>query len=284
MTSSPTLLLLDNGSRRAEATLHLRRLAAQLSAALGRAVQPVSLAHADQVDPLLLDGSPARTLAAACREGWQRGQSRYLVLPLFIGPSRALSREIPLQVERLHADGVAIALRVLAPLAQPDGSGDGLLAQLLEEQLDPLLLASVPPTVILVDHGSPSPAVSAVRERLAGALRARLAGRARQVLSAAMERRPGPDYAFAGPLLAELLAELSCDPQAHEAPVLLSLLFLSPGRHAGPAGDVASIAHASPLARRIALSKPLGEHPALPALLAQRLRTGLAHWYEAPSD
>jgi hypothetical protein len=49
------------------------------------------------------------------------------------------------------------------------------------------------------------------------------------------------------------------------------MLFLLPGRHAGPDGDVATIAkeHA-PAGLRWKLSPLLGTHPALPALLFRR--------------
>lgn len=277
MSDSPAALLLDNGSKRPEATLHLRRLAAELGTRTGVTVQPVSLAHADQVDPVQLGGTPAQTLLSVCRDGWRRGVRRYLVLPLFVGPSRALSREVPAQLARLHAEGLAVELQLLAPLAQPDD--DAQLATLLAEQLEPALRATTrQPTVILVDHGSPAPEVSAVRDRLACALQVELAGRIRALRVAAMERRVGSAYDFAGPLLADVLDTLSADPQAREAPVLLSLLFLSPGRHAGPDGDVAQIARASRIAPSIHITRPLGEHPALPVLLEQRLRAGLAQW------
>jgi sirohydrochlorin ferrochelatase len=279
VSDPPAVLLLDNGSKRPEATLHLRRLAVELSTRTGVTVQPVSLAHADQVDPARLGGIPAQTLLSACRDGWHRGITRYLVLPLFVGPSRALSREVPAQLARLHAEGLAIELQLLAPLAQPED--DAQLAMLLAEQLQPGLLAVTRrPTVILVDHGSPAPEVSAVRDRLARGLRAQLADRCLEVRVAAMERRAGSTYDFAGPLLAGLLDTLAADPQTCTAPVLLSLLFLSPGRHAGPDGDVAQIARASRLAPSIHISRPLGEHPALPRLLEGRLRAGLARWSE----
>ena len=67
-----------------------------------------------------------------------------------------------------------------------------------------------------------------------------------------MERRPGPAYAFADPLLENALrdrfdtfaAAKATAPDTEERShllVVVALLFLSPGRHAGPGGDIATI-------------------------------------------
>ena len=93
---------------------------------------------------------------------------------------------------------------------------------------------------------------------------------------AAMERRPGPEYDFNGDLLDLVLHRLAAaDPIT---PVIVAMLFLAPGRHAGPGGDIAAIcaaaqadcpgfqAHPTPL---------VGSHPALIEILADRL-TGAA--------
>jgi hypothetical protein len=88
-----------------------------------------------------------------------------------------------------------------------------------------------------------------------------------------MERRPGPEYDFNGESLETVLGGLArSDPHS---PVILATLFLAPGRHAGPLGDIADIC------RRVeartggfrAYPSPLvGTHPDLIEILAQRLR------------
>ena len=57
--------------------------------------------------------------------------------------------------------------------------------------------------------------------------------------------------------------------------VVVCQFFLSPGRHAGPNGDVASICRKAEEARpglRTFITKPLGDHPLILDLLAERLQ------------
>jgi hypothetical protein len=79
-----------------------------------------------------------------------------------------------------------------------------------------------------------------------------------------MERREGPEYAFNEPLLATALQRAPGD-------VIILMLFLLPGRHAGPDGDVATIAkeHAKPGAQ-VHMSPLLATHPRLLELLVKR--------------
>ena len=60
MIETPCILLVDNGSHRAQATLSLRRIAAALSEKVGHKVNPVSLLHSTKVDPSELNGEPAQ--------------------------------------------------------------------------------------------------------------------------------------------------------------------------------------------------------------------------------
>ena len=91
-----------------------------------------------------------------------------------------------------------------------------------------------------------------------------------------MERRQGADYDFNGELLEQVLERLAeADGQAA---VALSLLFLSPGRHAGPGGDIVTICAGVRQRHpglRIVLSELVGSHPDLTGILLDRLRTGL---------
>ena len=88
-----------------------------------------------------------------------------------------------------------------------------------------------------------------------------------------MERREGDAFRFNEPMLESFFPT--------EEPLIVSLLFLLPGRHAGPDGDVATIcAQASmddpkgstDLTTRLAdsgicLARVIGEHPAILAIL-----------------
>jgi sirohydrochlorin ferrochelatase len=272
--TQPTILLADNGSRRADAVFNLRRLAAGLSDVAGREVHAVSLQHADRIPPDALDGTPAQTLASFLRQWLEQGERSFLLLPLFFGPSGALSRFVPEQARRLEAEFGPFELR-LAPVLCPLPTGEPRLASILIDQLSSASGGVPAGRVILVDHGSPEPAVTAVRRYLADEMRVRL-GPAVELLQAVMERRHGKDYDFNGELLETLLNRLA---EADDGTaVYISQLFLSPGRHAGPGGDIETIcatARQRHPGLRIILSELVGSHPALTGILLDRLQAGL---------
>jgi hypothetical protein len=88
-----------------------------------------------------------------------------------------------------------------------------------------------------------------------------------------MERRPGPEFDFNEPLLERLLGT----PAFSTGEVMIARLFLQPGRHAGPHGDLEQIAHAAAAhspGLKIAFTEPLGSHPDLVPLLLERLAQG----------
>jgi sirohydrochlorin ferrochelatase len=152
---------------------------------------------------------------------------------------------------------------VLCPLP----GGEPLLADILADNV-----AGCGPAdrVIVVDHGSPIPQVTAVRSWLAAALRARLPDDV-TVEEAVMERREGAAYDFNGDLLAERLGGLT-------GRVALAMVFVSPGRHAGPGGDIAEICATAEQANSgltVTPSRLIGEHPGLVDLLAVRLEEAL---------
>ena len=56
--------------------------------------------------------------------------------------------------------------------------------------------------------------------------------------------------------------------------VIVAQLFLSPGRHAGPGGDIEEICHSSPArCHRTAL---VGDHPRAAAILSAAIRRALS--------
>lgn len=270
-----TLVLADNGSKRPESTIALRRLAAALATRLGQAVQPVSLQHSDGIRPERLGGRPADTLETLLRREIPAGKRRFLIIPLFFGPSRALTRFIPDVGAALRAELGSLEIRI-APELCPLPGGEPRLAEILADQVQTAAAGAgvEPRRVLLVDHGSPIPEVIAVRRWLAGRLAGRL-GPSVRLGEAVMERRAGPDYDFNGPLLEDSLRGLAAeDPRA---PVLLSLLFLSAGRHAGPGGDIEQIAANAERRHpgfRVIPSPLVGSHPALVEILADRATAG----------
>lgn len=272
--TTPTILLVDNGSSRAESALSLRRLAAELGSRSGIRVYPVSLQHAHKIAAGHLEGTPAQTFTPFMLERLSLGERDFIGLPLFFGPSRALSSFIPDQIKLFESAYGPIGFR-MAPVLCPLPGGEPRLATLLYEQV----IAAVeraPARVILVDHGSPMPEVTGVRRYLADALR-RLLDPAIDLQEAVMERREGAAYDFNGELLESLLTRIA---QADdETPIALSLLFMSPGRHAGPGGDIEEIcARVRQLHPhlQIAISPLVGEHPLLMEILLDRLGSSLS--------
>ena len=261
-----TTLLVDNGSLVPAAVLQLRRIAAELGRLVGVPVEPVSLLHSGAIGPAKLGGVPAEILEPALRRRLQQGQESFLVLPLFFGPSRALTDYIPERVASLRGEFPRLQVRLAAPLH--DGRDDRL-ARILADHVRSV--ASSPGPVALVDHGSPVPALSEVRNQLARQV-GRLLGTPWEVAPCSMERREGPEHDHCEPLLAGLLRTRPwC-----EAEVVVAMQFLSPGRHAGAGGDVAGICAAARKEhpRLSTTMTPLvGDHPLLLSILADRWRS-----------
>lgn len=270
---APRILLVDNGSRRAEATHNLRRIAAALAAVSGQPIVPVSLLHSDQIPAAALDGQPAHILATALEHGLAQGVRNWCLIPLFFGLSRALTDHIPQICAGLRARFGAFRCVMADPLC-PLPEGEPRLVTILADQVSQVIPPNEPlPTqIILVDHGSPLARVSAVRHWLAQRLAVRGLLPA-PVSEAVMERRPGAQYDFNGALLTTVL-----DQQAVRQPeqtLVLAMLFLGAGRHAGAGGDITTICNQA-MTRHPGLSvriAPLvGEHPLLIEILADRVR------------
>jgi sirohydrochlorin ferrochelatase len=270
--NEPTLLLVDNGSTRSESTLNLRRLAGSLSDISGRIIHPVSLQHANKVDPAALNGRRADTLVEFLTQRLTMGERDFLVLPLFFGPSKAITAYIPEQVALLQQRFGQIKTRiadVLCPL--PDG--EPRLARILCDNVASAARDArvTPRNVILVDHGSPLREVTQARTVLAKQMRDCL-GPEVTIEEAVMERRAGTQYDFNGPLLLDALQERTKS-QSND-PVILSLLFLNPGRHAGVGGDIERIcarAQEQTPGLRVLSSPLVGTHPGLVEILQARL-------------
>ncbi len=253
------IFLVDNGSYEPAATLALRGLAKDVGQWIGQEVLPVSTMHSTKIDPALLGGQPAVIFADAVQQAKADGIDEILVIPLFIGPSRAITEYLP----KVFADAQpgAMKLTVCQPLFGEDG------AELLHILVDNLKLTDGDPdkdVILLCDHGSPIHEVTACRNALAASLREELDLKPEELIACSMERREGSEYAFNEPLLATALRQA-------EGNVIILMLFLLPGRHAGPDGDIATIAkeHARPGAK-VRLSPLIGSHPRLAELLVRR--------------
>lgn len=269
--STEIVMLTDNGSRSALATLNLRRMAKLLSERIGRSVHPISLQHSDRIDVQRLKGEPAALFTAFMREQLELGNRSFQLLPLFFGKSKALTAFIPQQLELLHEEFGEFSFRLADELV-PLPNGETRLAAVLRDNVVQTCLPNPidHQTVILTDHGSPLPAVTAVRSHLARVLSSQLPEGV-VLKEAVMERRPGVEYDFAGQLLQEMLEE--CAVGEPERPIIVSMLFISPGRHAGPEGDIETIVNEVRSRHpqvSISITALVGDHSGLIDILADR--------------
>ena len=264
--SPPLTLLVDNGSLEPAAPLALRELAARLAKAIDLPVEPISLLHSSGVPAAKLAGKAAEILEPALERRIAAGQDKFFILPLFFGPSGALTDYLPARLAHLQGKHAGFSAKVAAPLF---GAGDDRLARILADHVRSAKMQT--PRVALVDHGSPVAAVTDVRNELAKQLAARLGSKVLAVAPCSMERRPEPAYDFNEPLLAGLLDTAPWT----ESRVVVALQFLSPGRHAGKDGDVAKICSAAMAKHPKLKTQPtalVGVHPLLVEILADRWR------------
>lgn len=264
-----TILLSDNGSTQPNATLQLRHLSRLLSDAIGQTVHPVSLQHAHKIPVDKIEGSKARVFVEFMAEKLSAGSRDYIMLPLFFGNSKALSKFVPDEKARLEADYGEFDMRIAKPV-YPLPEGDDRLAGILVDHIRQT--ADGLRDVVLVDHGSPLARVTAVREHLARALQEQLGGEY-QLGQACMERRQGKEYDFNGQLLEDWLHERA---RQKSPGVVVAMMFFLPGRHAGEGGDIAEICQSvmdQHPGFKVAITPLITEHPEFVSLLAQRYRS-----------
>lgn len=258
----PLTLLVDNGSLEPAATLRLRELAQDLAGRIGAEVAPVSLLHSSAIPAERLQGTPAEIFEPAVLRRTGQGTRDFLVLPLFFGPSRALTEYLPGRVEHLRQKQPDLRVRVAAPLFD---ASDDRLARILADHVRE---AGPTSRVVVVDHGSPVREVTAVRDALAAQVGAILGTEVR-VAAASMERRPQPEFDFCDPLLEKLLQQRDWN----SGNVTVAMQFLLPGRHAGPDGDVARICRDAASGRpglRTKMTRLVADHPLVLEILADR--------------
>jgi sirohydrochlorin ferrochelatase len=268
----PVYLLVDNGSKKPEATLQLRQLAASLGQHTGKLIHAVSLQHANDIDPAQLDGQPAEIFENFLRQQLEQGQKSFLVIPLFFGLSRALTSFIPQQVEKLQAEFKELHVRV-ADVVYPLPEGDIRLAQILFDHIKTAQASfTMNAKLVLVDHGSPSPNITAVRNRVAKNLR-NMPGATFELAEAVMERREGKAYDFNGDLLEDWLRQQA---QKGVEAAIVAMMFFLPGRHAGSCGDIETICENVVKQHphlQYRITPLIGEHPLLLEILSDRLRS-----------
>jgi hypothetical protein len=196
------------------------------------------------------------------------GEREFLFIPFFISAQGAIGSS-------LRADLDALRGRADFEYTVTGGLSEGtVLPTVVSERVRSVARPLGRPSVVVVDHGGPSPASAAVRNRVAAEARALLGTEVSLLEAASMESPEGGEYGFNQPLLADLLQR----PGFNAGDVVVAPLFLSPGRHAGPGGDLARIAREAEAASprlRCHFTDLVGSHPAAIACLASALTRAL---------
>lgn len=268
----PVILLVDNGSVRANATIQLRHLAVQLSNKTGQQIHPVSFKHADRIPAEKLGNIPAQTFHHFMTQQLDQGHRQFLLIPLFFGKSKALTSFVPDEIVVLKEQFGDFQLDI-AEVIYPLPNGESLLTSIIYQHIYATAEKYNLPlkNIVLVDHGSPVPRVTEVRKHLAQTVQDKLPSDC-QLEQAVMERREGKEYDFNGALLKDWLTHKA----AHgETSALVILMFFLAGRHAGEGGDIVEIC-GSVMKQypdfKIAISPLITEHPGFLSILQKRLK------------
>jgi hypothetical protein len=263
-----TILLSDNGSTQPNATIKLRQLSGLLSDIIGQTVHPVSLQHANKIPVEKIGGTKANVFNEFMAEKLSEGNRDYILLPLFFGNSKALTKFVPDEKTRLEEKYGEFEIQIAKPV-YPLPEGDARLAKILADHVKQS--ANGLRNIVLVDHGSPVPRVTAVREHLANSVQD-LLGDEYQVAQACMERREGKEYDFNGQLLEDWLNERAVEKSPG---AVVAMMFFLPGRHAGEGGDIAEICQSvmdkNP-GFKVSLTPLIAEHPDFASLLEERYK------------
>jgi len=264
------IALIDNGSLEAAAHAGLRAAAAAIGGVADASVEAVSWRHSDRIPSYALEGGPAHTLVPWVTDLVAAGEREFLFIPFFISPQGAigslLRRDLAALREKLGGFDFSFA----------EGFAEEALAAIVADRVREASGAAGlrKPAALVVDHGGPRRASAAVRDSVAGAARALLGGEVSRLAAASMESPDGPEFDFNRPLLAEALLAPGFD----SGDVVIAPLFLSPGRHAGPGGDLARIAReaeARSAGLRCHFTGLVGTHPLATRHLASSLESSL---------
>jgi hypothetical protein len=266
-----SIALIDNGSLEPAAHRNLRRVAAELSVQTGVTVQAVSWKHSDRIRAEILDGQPAWTLAPWLKAQFAAGEREFIFVPFFISPQGAIGSWLRRELEQLQAELGDFRFTFTASLVS-----QGVLAKIVVARIRETLarLALRQPPVVLVDHGGPSPASAAVRDQVAAEVRQQLGGEIGRLIATSME---GAEHRHNQPIFEDVLRTT----EFGGGHVIVAPLFLTPGRHAGPRGDLATIAtSAADRLAQIALhchfTELVGTHPDVVPALADALNRTLS--------
>lgn len=277
-----TVALVDNGSLQPAAHRQLRSLAATLGARTGVTVHAVSWKHTDRVRPSSLAGGPTTsvvplqpdgrgwTLASWLRAQFAGGERDFVFVPFFVSAQGAIGSALRDDLDALRRELGDFEVEFTPGLA-----ADGTLARVVADRVRQVMADRelTRPAILVVDHGGPSAESARLRDAVAASVQTELGEEIGPLAAASLE---GADHAHNRPLFADQLAVPGFD----RGVVVVAPLFLAPGRHAGPRGDLAQIARAAedrlgepPL--RCHFADLVGTHPLTADSLAEKLRATL---------
>jgi hypothetical protein len=265
------VVLIDNGSLEPAAHAGLRSAAASIGAAAGTNVEAVSWKHSSRIAASSLDGRPARTLAPWIREQVGLGEREFLFVPFFISPQGAIGSALGRDLGRLQAETSGFSFSFTDGLSSGTALATIIADRVREAAAEQGLRR---PAVIVVDHGGPAHASADIRDSVACEARGMLGRDVGPLMAASMESPAGPDFEFNRPLLEEALGSEGFD----SGDVVIAPLFLLPGRHAGPGGDLAAIARSAQTRSprlRCHFTGLVGSHPLAIETLAGALARAL---------
>jgi hypothetical protein len=286
--------LIDNGSYKPASTLSLRMLAQKVQALINNDIEviPVSVRFSNKISISELDNKEALILEPTFFKYLGEGYNEFFILPAFLGPSETISITVPEMFESaknrtvLSSTSDAV-LHIAKPLVDIEEKADARVAQIVLDLAANTLKQSNTSLnqsahLVLCDHGTPSRAVNAVRAHLLEQVNRLLLEQYpdrplfSSVAAAAMESRPTSDYDFNRPLLEDLLLEERYCSNLEPSTTIVSLLFISPGKHAEIGGDVSTIIATAKQKKSnensILMTPVLSSHEHLPQVLASRLR------------
>lgn len=286
MKKQYTILLFDNGSLRPDSTFALRGIAKNLSKQIGMRVEGVSLLHSHKIDADKLKGEPATIIRRRLKHGIANEEHHFICLPLFLGPSLAITEYLMELIEEAKMLCPEIEILVAPPLAGWDVTHpDPRLAEILADQVKALIeenSLSHSTNLILVDHGSPIEKLSILRNTVTDQLRDLLGDSVSTATACSMERREGHAYAFNDPLLETITFDKASTGE-HLETLIVAMFFLLPGRHAGEGGDVDEILLGLVDEKKIKnfhKTDLIATHPLIYSILEDRVKSVLANLSE----
>lgn len=267
----PVVLLIDNGSVRANAILQLRDLSKRLGDKTSQKIHPVSFKHANKIPVDQLNGEAAIIFYDFMTQQLSLGEKDFIVLPLFFGKNKVLTSSIPDEIKSLKRSFGEFSIKI-SDVIYPLPLGETLLGDIIYDHITNTANKheiSISNTVV-VDHGSPVPQVTEVRTHLVESLQKRFSTNI-SLDQAVMERRSGKEYDFNGDLLEDWLHQKA---RSGQNSAIVSLLFFLPGRHAGRGGDIVDICD-SVMSQypgfKIHICPLISDHPLLVSILETRL-------------